>query len=66
MKKHERSMGRPRDPEQMEILPYVLRRCRRATDAGASGDPGHTVGQARGTSVKPTFCVGPAPVQYIS
>src|SRR5207249_10539033 len=22
--------------------------------------PGHTVGQARSTSVKPTFCVGPA------
>src|SRR5439155_26054830 len=31
-----------------------------ATDAGASRYPGHTVGQARSTSVKPTFCVGPA------
>jgi len=47
-------------PSVGQILPYVLRRCRRATDAGAWWYPGHTVGQAHGASVKPTFGVGPA------
>lgn len=47
-------------PSVGQILPYVLRHCWRATDAGAWRDPGHTVGQALSASVKPTFRVGPA------
>jgi len=51
-------------PGQEEFSYTCFASCERATGTGASRYPGHTVGQARSASVKPTSGVGLPSLKY--